>query len=421
MKNSLKIFLILLGSIILLVAVMAVLDFCPPQGPWPMPPWCPGDEVSLPVSEPESEPESEEETVPVAEITENEILARVAIGLVQDLTTVNTYFNDATNSIGEVQASVGAGNALAENLSVGKIASLAIQLRGGIPEGFLGPLPDSGFIPAPPGACAVGASPSASFLNEAGDKITPDLLDDKGIQVISFEDLTGGDIQGKQLENTITSLITPNDMDLATPEGWNTKVWDVIAENQQSAESLMDYHLWSVSDQIEEVIVESMRARMESMGLPAQVLNAFDNSDKSGWFAGPTPTEMDRLAGMEIEAIFSGKTEGTIYERRDFSLQRLGEMPQFGPMSGEGSVVYHDPDYGDYPFELDIEWTEWDELGRVTAGEIEFDDQEHGVLIEMEVRSDGSRTALVYRNGELVGQVDVDTTGMITYQDLADQ
>lgn len=418
MEKLIRVLLVILSLMIFIVVFMAVFDICPPQGPWPTPPWCPGSEISWPFDAPVVQEEESEEPIPPAEISENERLARVAIGLVQDLTTVNTYFNDAASSIGEVKASTTNAIGFAIRQFAGKVAAPSLQIIGGIPEGFLNPLPDSGYIPAPKGACAVGASPSASFLNQAGEKITPDLLDDKGIQVISFEDLTGGDIQGNQLESTLTSLITPGDMDLASPEGWNTKVWDVIAENQQPAKSLMDYHLWSVSSQIESLIVESMRAKMETMGLPVQVLNAFDASQKSGWYAGPTPADADRLAGMEIEAVFSGKTEGTIYERREFSLANLGEMPQFGPMSGEGSVVYHDPDFGDYPFELDIEWTEWDELGRVTGGEITFDDQEHGVVIELQVRTDGSRTAHVYRNGKLVGQVEVDTNGMITYQDV---
>jgi hypothetical protein len=123
---------------------------------------------------------------------------------------------------------------------------------------------------------------------------------------------------------------------------------------------------------------------------------------------------------MEIEAVFSGRTEGTIYEQRDFSLPNLGEMPQFGPMNGEGSVVFHDPDFGEYPFDLDIEWTQWDELGRVTAGKIIFTDDEHGVVIEMEIFEDNSREAHVFRDGIEVGIVYVDVNGETTYEDLTD-
>ncbi len=40
MKKILKIPLIIIGSIIGIVVSMTVLNLCPPQGPWPMPPWC---------------------------------------------------------------------------------------------------------------------------------------------------------------------------------------------------------------------------------------------------------------------------------------------------------------------------------------------------------------------------------------------
>jgi hypothetical protein len=424
MKKLIRFLLSFLGVIILLVALMAAFKICPPEGPWPMPPWCSGSAIDWPLSQAPQEAALEEGPAP-SEMSENERLARVAVGLVMDLTTVNTYFNDAASSIGEVKAWNGGWLLAADELCAGKAASPSqparslFQLSGGIPQGFLDPLPASGFIAAPDGACAVGASPSASFLNQAGELITPELLEAKGIQTISYQDLTGGQREGRALESTLSGLITPGDSALATADGWNQKVWDEIAKSQSAAQSLMDYHLWTVSSQIEAAVVDSMRARMQSMGLPSQVMNALDNSRTSGWFASPPAAQEDLLAAMEIEAVFSGKTEGTIYERREFSLPELGEMPQFGPMSGEGSVVYHDPDSGDYPFDLEIEWTEWDELGRVTAGQIVFDDTEHGVVIEMEIRSDGSRTAHLYRAGEMVGVVEVDTQGMVTYQDAA--
>ena len=282
------------------------------------------------------------------------------------------------------------------------------------------PLPGSGFIPAPAGSCAVGATPSASFLTEGGDKITPELLAEKNIQVINFDTLTGGSVDGRALQSTITSLITPGDQALGTPAGWNQKIWSQMAQYHTPAESLLDYHLWTVSGDIEVAVVDSMSATLESMGLPSMVVNAFNNSQTSGWYAGSVPEEADKIAAMEIEAVFSGRTEGTIFEKRDFSLPNLGEMPQFGPMDGEGSVVYHDPDFGDYPFDLDIEWTKWDELGRVTEGTIIFNDEEHGVVIEMTVYEDNSREAQVFRDGVEVGIVYIDIDGNTSYEDLTE-
>ncbi len=435
MKNLLKILGILAVVLIAGGAVMAVLDVCPPQGPWPMPPWCPGSTIPWPFSAPDAisaadtgvgdgdgnspaDPgDASADTMEAEEtdqafddsISENERLARVAIGLMEDLYSVNSYFSDAAASVAAVGSSGASGSGGAE--------SSGLEAGGMVPSGFMDPLPDSGYIPAPPGACAAGASPSASFLNQGGEKITPELLAAKDIQVIDFQTLTGGSIDGRQLETTITSLITPGDQSLGTPTGWNQNVWSKMTEFHKPAESLMDYHLWTVSNQIEAEVVASMAATLEGMGLPSQVIDAFQNSQKTGWFAGSIPQEGDRISAMEIEAVFSGRTEGTIYEKRDFSIPDLGQMPEFGPMDGEGNVVFHDPDYGDYPFDLDIEWTHWDELGRVTAGTIVFSDEENGVLIEMEIFEDNSREAHVFRDGMEVGIIYVDINGEITYLD----
>jgi len=422
MKNILKFFAVLLGVLLIVVVAMAVMNICPPAGPWPQPPWCPGSTIAWPFGEPpdpsaqeSSDNAASEAPEPAPQLSENERLAQMAIGLMADLATVNTYFNEASSSLGEVQASNGSFGLVLNSRA--KCAALPPQTQGLIPSGFLGPLPPSGYIPAPPNACAVGAKPSASFLTAAGDPITPELLENEGIQVIDFEELTGGDSQGRKLESTLTSLITPGDQSLATPEGWNQNVWSQVETLQTPAESLMDYHLWTVSEDIETAVVESMAARMESLGLPPQVLNAFQNSDISGWYASPGSEETDRIAAMEIEAVFTGRTEGTIHERRDFSIPKLGQMPVFGPMTGEGSVVYHDPELGDYPFDLELDWTAWDDLGRVTAGEIVFTDEADGVVIEMSILEDDSRGATIYRDGGLVGLVEVSPEGEITYQD----
>lgn len=418
MKKILKLIAVLFGAVLFTVAVMAITNICPPEGPWPMPPWCPGTEISVPFIDPpdqsSSQPiEGSSEGAPEIppEMPENERLARMAVGLMADLAKVNTYFNEASSSLGEVRAFHGFS-------SPAKCAVLIPQDQRRIPPGFLGPLPSSGYIPAPSGGCGAGAIPSASFKTAAGDPITPELLEEKEIEVIDFEELTGGEIEGQELESTLNSLITPGDMSLATDEGWNEEVWTEVEDLQTPAESLMDYYLWTVAEDIEETIVDSMASRMETLGLPPQVVTAFLDSDISGWYASPESQETDRIASMEIEAVFVGRTEGTIHERRDFSIPELGEMPVFGPLTGEGSVVYHDPDLGDYPFDLELEWTAWDELGRVTAGEILFTDEAGGVVIEMSIFEDDSREAVVYQDGDQVGVVTVSPEGEIIYQDM---
>ena len=58
--------------------------------------------------------------------------------------------------------------------------------------------------------------------------------------------------------------------------------------------------------------------------------------------------------------------------------------------------------------------------GRVTEGEIIFTDQEHDVVIELSVKEDNSRIAHVFRQGIKVGIVNVDSSGMISYEDLTE-
>lgn len=42
----------MLGLCLLLVVLIGVLNYCPPAGPWPLPPWCPGSTISWPFSAP---------------------------------------------------------------------------------------------------------------------------------------------------------------------------------------------------------------------------------------------------------------------------------------------------------------------------------------------------------------------------------
>jgi hypothetical protein len=95
-------------------------------------------------------------------------------------------------------------------------------------------------------------------------------------------------------------------------------------------------------------------------------------------------------------------------------------MPEFGPMSGEGQVVFEDPELGDFPFDLELNWTKWDELGRTTEGVLTFTNEEQGVVIVMTIFEDDSRTAEIYREGNLVGVVTSDADGNTTYEDLTE-
>ena len=63
-----------IGVILLALILMWVFDICPPEGPWPIPPWCPGSTYKLPTIG------GAEETVPTPVITEG----RLGAVLLQD-------------------------------------------------------------------------------------------------------------------------------------------------------------------------------------------------------------------------------------------------------------------------------------------------------------------------------------------------
>ncbi len=54
MKNVVKIVGIVLVALLVVGGAMAVFDICPPQGPWPLPPWCPGSSIPWPFSDHEN-------------------------------------------------------------------------------------------------------------------------------------------------------------------------------------------------------------------------------------------------------------------------------------------------------------------------------------------------------------------------------
>ena len=56
MKKTTKIILIVLGILVALLVLMAIFKICPPQGPWPMPPWCEGGTQLPKIEAPNNQP-----------------------------------------------------------------------------------------------------------------------------------------------------------------------------------------------------------------------------------------------------------------------------------------------------------------------------------------------------------------------------
>ncbi len=73
LKSCLLVFAGLIAALILVVLAMFLVDFCPPQGPWPMPSWCESIvkpvEISAPASSATSTPAPEDSTpTPIPEL-----------------------------------------------------------------------------------------------------------------------------------------------------------------------------------------------------------------------------------------------------------------------------------------------------------------------------------------------------------------
>jgi hypothetical protein len=438
LKSCLTVFLALAGLCVAGVAVMFFANLCPPQGPWPLPPWCEGSVFPLPfvISAPGSGGGSAGafEALPEdgqVSTSANEFLTRMG--------NVQGYYQEAVQAIGETAPLTGGLSPQSIQPAGGVYETgmgLPVHKQYGIPEAFKLDLDTSGYMDAPAGACGAGAAPKASFYIEkevsfspAGVLpvawraqnteqvfVTPALFDEIGAKTITFEFLVG---EGEtDITTFMNSLILPNTMKLTSAQGWNEVLWEPLRARQEPVKSLMDYYIWSASPQIEGQIVQAVEQRLDSMGVPPAVAQAFQQSAHSGWFASPVPTPDYQLAGMHVIAEFSGDLSGTIEEDRDFSIPVPGEMPVFGPMTGEGQIAYAHPMLGELNFEVALEWTHWDEMGRVDGGTLHMVDAERGVEIVLTISPDGTRKGDVFRDGEKVGEVSMDVVGNSTYLDL---
>ncbi|OGO18817.1 MAG: hypothetical protein A2Z14_00315 [Chloroflexi bacterium RBG_16_48_8] len=241
---------------------------------------------------------------------------------------------------------------------------------------------------------------------------------EEDVAVIDYEILTGENPDVTSVEQILTQSIVPGDPDLTTPEGWNEKVWQPLKDTQAPMESLMDYQLWNSSDEIEDMVSSSVRERMVNMGIPDMVLNAFDQSDHDGWFASRHAEEANELAAMVIVAEFSGDLRGTIEETRTFHIPGAGKPPEFGIMTGDGTVEFEHPELGLIVLDVELEWTEWDDLGKVSGGSMSLIDQAGVYEIHITFQPDGTKEGELFVNGEYAGLVTLDVEGTSTYLDI---
>lgn len=350
------------------------------------------------------------------------------VGLFTNLILIQDYFSGGLNQMSTAQlaasssiVSIKNGIALVKtgnsdnglsnlNFSIGPNQSEnGIAYTGSIdnvPSGFIDPLPPDGAIDAPPGACPAGAKPSVSFATAGGNIVTPALIAQKGIQTIPSGLVTMSQDSPGSLMSIIKGMVSMGDQSLITPEGWNTKLWDKLRAMCTPAQSLMDYQIWVSSAELEQLIVTQFRQQLAAAGAPQIVLTAFDNSNKYGWYSTTQPTSQDALAEMRIEAEMTGTVNGTVYERRDFSIPSLGQGPVYGVQTGNGVVIWEDPRLGVVHFAVDIYLDQYDEEGRAIGGFVDAVAQEdNGYKVHFIFLPDGSKEGEVTKDGEVIGQL----------------
>jgi hypothetical protein len=416
-----------LGGVLLITLVtvvgMAIFDICPPEGPWPQPPWCPDSPFSWPFSQPDEEvlEASVVDSEPEIQATEEEVLVTMAESVFSGLSRVQAIFDQGLQGMAQYTPSAGGSMHIGRLFSTsgsGRLACMRPYMGSGsfnIPEGFTAPLPEDGYIPAPEGACGAGALPEVRFSDLAGEPVTGERLVEENIQTIDFAALIGEDPEVKSIETIITEALQPGDMRLTTPEGWNEALWEPLAAEQQPMDSLVEYQLWNTADEIEMLIADSIESRMQAMGISDIVIGAFRQSNHQNWFASRLAEPENELASMDIIAEFDGAFHGTVEEERSFTLPAPGEMPEFGPMTGTGELSFDHPELGLLNFEVELAWSEWDELGRVSGGEMQMIERSAGYEIHMAFQPDGKKEGDVYIDGELVGRVEMLIEGNETY------
>ncbi len=345
------------------------------------------------------------------------IVASEMANFFYDLQAINKYYDDGLTAMAKVNLDTSKlsynNNALLTYIKSlfdnQFIRAYALQSTSNVPQEFYKPLSPQGTIPAPPGACPAAAEPKVSYITAGGNTVTPQLIEKKNLQTIPTELVTIDQTDKDSLVSKIENMVEVGDQRLATSEGWNTLLWDQLKELRTPVTSMMDYQLWNASPDIEQEIANLYLQKLQTMGAPSIVINAFNNSNKTGWFTNSQPTAQDALAGMDIEAKMTGSINGTVYEQRDFSIPGAGKIPIFGSQTGEGTVTWDHPEYGLMTFDVDILLDKFDAKGRAIGGNVVGTDETNGYKIIFEFKSNGSKEGQLIKNGENVGQLNMST------------
>ena len=338
-------------------------------------------------------------TTPATTTPENDIDADVKVAskmanFLYNIELVQNYYDDGMTAMAPFQVEATKAGVRAREERAG----------GTVPQEFLDELPPGGNVPAPAGACPAAAEPAVTFKTEGGDDVTPGMIIEKNLQSVPSEYVTVAQEEANSLVSYIENLVPLGDSRLATAEGWNELLWEKLSALHALAESLMDYQMWNAATEIETDISDLYYQRLIAAGVPQIVLDAYQASNKHGWFANQEATPEDALVRMDIEAEMTGSITGTVYEQRDFSIPGAGMTPIYGTQTGEGIVTWDIPDVGDVEFSVDINLDEFDEQGRAIGGTVIADAIEYeGYQVKFTFKPDGSKDGVLYQDGVEVG------------------
>jgi hypothetical protein len=326
-----------------------------------------------------------------------------------DLNTISNYYNDGAAAMSGFE--IGAGMAASPRNNgvqlVGYTFPAYEDVQNRIPPEFSEPLPADGYIPAPPGACPAAAEPFSRFINASGDVVTPALFEALGLEVIPSGLINVSQGDPGSLFSIIQSLVPMNDQRLATAEGWRELLWYKLEDLQEPAESLMDYHLWTVQKDIIQQVTDSFYQSLVAQRVPQMVLDAFSESGNLNWFSSVDSHGEHALAQMDIKATLTGSVSGTVHEWRDFSIPGLGQTPVFGTQYGDGTVYFEHPETGRVECAVEIIFDQFDAQGRAINGQVTATSTEaEGYKIVFTYKPDGSKDGVIYdKDGNEIGQL----------------
>jgi hypothetical protein len=432
--------------VIILVVLLAMLTACgsadkePEGAKTPIPEDVAGEDIDNPPSPLDTggdgtgvteKAEDDSDTGAVQKVNQADVnVAARVVDVFYNIQAIGRYYDDGVVAMATIKVDAGSGSP-GTGLG-GLLAWILKPIRNafpnsngdfmvpGVPQEFQSPLPQDGAMPAIGGACPAGAKPNVKFDTEAGETVTPELIKEMDIDTIPSDMLTLPQDGPGSLMTAMNNLVPMGDMSLATASGWNNLLWKPLQDMQTTAESLMDYQMWNASGDLEQQIVEIYRQQLESRGVPAMVLEAFDASAKDGWYSGTKPTPETSLAHMDILAEMTGSVSGTVHEERDFHIPGGGEKPEFGTQTGDGMVTWEDPDLGSMNFNVDILLDQFDEEGRAIGGNVVAAGAENGYTVNIIFKPDGSKVGEVYRDGEMVGvmNMSIDAEKFENYVDM---